>query len=68
MFNHELQKPKNDNVFWSIFWFLGKCGVTIASAITLQQVIQHQMGVKFPADDFVLGAILVVIAIKMWSR
>lgn len=49
-----------------LFWFVLKCGVTALSAWTLFNVI-HQQGYYIEFTPILVGSVLLVIMIKLWS-
>ncbi len=53
-------------VSW-IWWFTWRIAVTIASVLTIQHIIHEEDAVWIETKPLLVGAVLAVILIRIWS-
>jgi len=53
-------------LYW-VWWFSWRCAVTLVSILTLQNIIHQEQDIWIETKPLMVGALLMVIVIRMWS-
>lgn len=53
-------------VAW-IWWFVWRSVVTLAATLTIQHIIHEEDGVWIESKPLMVGAIMLVVLIRIWS-
>lgn len=66
--NYELPKKVEEPYVLQLFWVACKIAITLASAFTVQHINYVQTGYYIPTTNVIVVAMMIVLAVKMWSK